>query len=91
MTPQPFLNVRPSLLAALIFWAITAPPLACFEPQSVVCPESGQICAKQCAADGIHCAENACGNMIIDPGEQCDDGPVRRRSPQQGRSPERGV
>jgi cysteine-rich repeat protein len=61
-------------LAALLLLLLTAAPLACVEPKSVVCPQSGRICAVACAADGETCIMDSCGDRVIDPGEQCDDG-----------------
>jgi cysteine-rich repeat protein len=66
--------VRHGPLAALFLLLLTASPLACFEPKSVVCPKSGRICAVACAADGETCIMDSCGDRLIDPGEQCDDG-----------------
>jgi cysteine-rich repeat protein len=66
--------VRHGPLMALCLLLLTASPLACFEPKSVVCPKSGRICAVACAADGETCIMDSCGDKLIDPGEQCDDG-----------------
>lgn len=66
--------VRHGPPAALFLLLLTTSPLACFEPKSVVCPKSGRICAVACAANGETCIMDSCGDRLIDPGEQCDDG-----------------
>ena len=37
-----------------------------------------QVCAagSECSADGKACIRDSCGNGILDPGEQCDDGNI---------------
>src|SRR5512146_3505791 len=53
---------------------------ACFEPQSVFCPQRGSspafVCpaGSRCAATQDVCIYDSCGDGIVDPGEVCDDG-----------------
>ncbi|HVK78221.1 MAG TPA: DUF4215 domain-containing protein [Kofleriaceae bacterium] len=48
---------------------------ACFESNTVEC-SGGVVCPQGfvCTADGLGCTNTVCGNMIIDEGEECDDG-----------------
>ncbi|MBE7448133.1 MAG: DUF4215 domain-containing protein [Kofleriaceae bacterium] len=48
---------------------------ACFDSNTVECA-SGVICPSgfSCTADGLGCTNTACGNGVVDPGEECDDG-----------------
>ncbi|MBZ0236736.1 MAG: DUF4215 domain-containing protein [Deltaproteobacteria bacterium] len=69
---------RPIRFAALPVLVAAAAALllaACFETRTIEC-QGGVVCPEGsvCTADGLGCTTNACGNMIVDSGEECDDG-----------------
>ncbi|MBL9015037.1 MAG: DUF4215 domain-containing protein [Myxococcales bacterium] len=48
------------------------------EPASKICPGTGILCPEDmyCGAVQPICLTTACGNGLVDPGEECDDGNV---------------
>ena len=48
------------------------------EPASKICPGTGILCPEEmyCGAVQPICLTTACGNGLVDPGEECDDGNV---------------
>jgi cysteine-rich repeat protein len=66
------------LLASACGVALCITLLSCAnKPSSAVC-SSGIVCPSplQCAAVQAVCITNDCGNGIVDPGEECDDGNI---------------
>ena len=64
---------RLSLAILLAFAASCANQPAAHEcATGIVCPDP-----LQCAAAQAVCISNSCGNGVVDPGEECDDGNIK--------------
>jgi len=62
-------------LGWLVAASLALTSTGCQSPGSVTC-RSGRVCpaGQHCAANQDICFIGTCGNAIVDPGEQCDDG-----------------
>lgn len=61
--------IQPNTIGNSTNSGLCAPAIAC--PTGIYCPV-----AMQCAAVQVVCIASSCGNGVVDPGEQCDDGNV---------------